>query len=139
GLHRLTVSLDTLDPERFKRLARRDGLEKALRGIEAARRVGLPLKIDTVLIRGENDVEVEALLDYAASVGAELRFIEYMDVGGASRGASEKVVARQELLERLGPVTELPGRGSAPAERFRREDGTVFGIVASVTNPFCGA
>jgi cyclic pyranopterin phosphate synthase len=139
GLHRLTVSLDTLDSERFKKLARRDGLEKVLKGIEAASRAGLPLKLDTVLIRGENDGEVEALLEYAASVGAELRFIEYMDVGGATRWATDKVVSRQELLERLGPVEELPGRGSAPAERFRRPDGTVFGIVASVTSPFCGA
>lgn len=139
GLHRITVSLDTLQDERFRKLARRDGLEKVLRGIEAARNAGLPLKIDTVIIRGENDAEVEDLLDYAASVGAELRFIEYMDVGGATRWQTDKVVPQADLLQRLGPVTAEPGRGSAPAERFRRSDGTVFGIVASVTEPFCGS
>ena len=139
GLHRLTVSLDTLQPERFRKLARREGLEKVLKGIEAARRVGLPVKIDTVLIRGENDAEVEDLLAYAQSQQAELRFIEYMDVGGATRWQTEKVVPQAELLQRLGPVTAEKGRGSAPAERFRRSDGTIFGIVASVTQPFCGA
>jgi cyclic pyranopterin phosphate synthase len=140
GLASLTVSLDTLSPERFRELTRRDALSQVLAGIEAARREGFaPLKIDTVLIRGLNDAEAPQLLERARAWGAELRFIEYMDVGGATHWNAHKVVTRAELLGRLGPVESLPGRGSAPAERFRTPSGQVFGIVPSVSTPFCGS
>ncbi len=137
GLHRVTVSLDTLRPERFRELARRDSLEQVLEGIEAARREFGTLKLDTVVMRGVNEDELEELLSYARSVNAELRFIEYMDVGGATRWSHEKVLSRSEILERVGPAEPLAGRGSAPAERFQLPDGQVFGIVASTTAPFC--
>ncbi len=142
GLHRLTVSLDTLEPARFERLTRRSGHDQVLAGIEAARTAGFrELKLDTVVLRGTNDDEVAPLLRYAKSVGAELRFIEYMDVGGATRWRREDVVDRRELLERIaaafGPVTPLPARAAAPAERFALQDGTSFGIIASTTAPFC--
>lgn len=143
GLHRLTVSLDTLDPARFRQLTRRDTHQAVLEGLAAAARVGFPLKLDTVVMRGVNDDEVVPLLDFAGRLGAELRFIEYMDVGGATRWRPEHVVSRAELLQRLGrqlgEVEPLPDRGSAPAERFRLNDGRVFGIIASTTQPFCGA
>ena len=139
GLHRITVSLDTLRPERFRAITRRDDLPRVLAGIHAARAAGLPLKLDTVLLRGQNEDELEDLLAFAREVGAELRFIEYMDVGGATRWAHEKVVSRAEVLARLGGPAPVPGRGSAPAERFLRPDGSTFGIVASTTQPFCGA
>lgn len=140
GLHRVTVSLDTLSREKFLRLTRRDQLPAVLDGIAAAREVGFTgLKIDTVLMRGVNDDEVEALLDFAATQNAELRFIEYMDVGGATKWSMNDVVSARELLARLGPVEALPGRGSAPAERFRRANGQVFGVIASTTQPFCGS
>jgi len=143
GLRRVNVSLDTLQRARFRALTHRDGLERVLSGIEAARTAGLvPLKLDTVVIRGRNDDELVALLEYARGVGAELRFIEYMDVGGATGWSRGAVVPRTELLGRieraLGPVVALSGRGSAPAERFALADGTTFGIIASVTQPFCG-
>jgi cyclic pyranopterin phosphate synthase len=142
GLHRLTVSLDTLDAGRFERLTRRPGHPQVLAGIEAARAAGFrELKLDTVVLRGTNDDEIAPLLRYAKSVGAELRFIEYMDVGGATRWRREEVVDRQEILERVaaafGPATALPARDSAPAERFELPDGTRFGIIASTTSPFC--
>jgi cyclic pyranopterin phosphate synthase len=141
GLTRVTVSLDTLSRTRFLKLSRRDFHAQVLAGIAAARRVGLPVKLDTVLIRGLNDDEVVPLLDFAAAHQAELRFIEYMDVGGATHWSMSQVVSRQEILDRLeetlGPVEALPGRGSAPAERFRLPDGRVFGIIASTTQPFC--
>jgi cyclic pyranopterin phosphate synthase len=144
GLRSLTVSLDTLSRTTFLSLARRDALGQVLRGLEAARAVGFrTLKLDTVLVRGTNDAEVEALLDFARSLGAELRFIEYMDVGGATRWQPQNVVSRAELLTRLtrtrGLPRPLPERGSAPAERFMLPDGQVFGVVASTTAPFCGA
>ena len=144
GLQSLTISLDTLRPERFRELARRDSLSKVLAGIEAARQAGFhPLKLDTVLLRGVNDDEAVDLLERARHWGAELRFIEYMDVGGATHWDAARVVTRQELLAQLtahyGPLEPLPGRGSAPAERFRTPDGLVFGVIPSVTEPFCGS
>jgi GTP 3',8-cyclase len=144
GLTRVTVSLDTLSPERFRSLARFDELERVLAGIEAAAEAGLtPLKIDSVLIRGVNDGEILDLLAYGRRVGAEVRFIEYMDVGGATHWSRERVVPRPEILERIerahGPIEALPAAGSAPAERFRLPDGSVFGIIASTTAPFCSA
>ncbi len=144
GLHRVTVSLDTLQPERFRRLARREGLDRVLAGLEAAAAAGLrPLKINTVVLRDENDDEIPALLDLAGRLGAELRFIEYMDVGGASGWSAATVVPREEILERVaaarGRPEPLPRRDSAPAERFRLPDGCVFGIVASTTAPFCAS
>ncbi|MEW6431856.1 MAG: GTP 3',8-cyclase MoaA [Myxococcota bacterium] len=141
GLTRITVSLDTLSRTRFLKLTRRDLHAQVLAGIAAARRVGLPLKLDTVLIRGVNDDEVLSLLDFAAKHDAEVRFIEYMDVGGATEWSMDQVVSRQQLLAKLssalGPVAPLAGRGSAPAERFQLPDGRTFGIIASTTQPFC--
>lgn len=144
GLGRLTVSLDTLRPERFRALAGRDALGQVLAGIEAARSVGFEgMKIDTVVLRGENDDEVADLVGFGREVSAEVRFIEYMDVGGATRWAEEKVATREQILARVaarfGEVTPVGGRGSAPAERWKLADGTTFGIIASTTAPFCGA
>src|SRR5262249_31580372 len=85
GLHRITVSLDTLQRDRFKRLTRMDALPQVLAGIDAARRAGLtPLKIDSVITRGDNDDELIDLIEFGRDAGAEVRFIEYMDVGGAT-------------------------------------------------------
>jgi GTP 3',8-cyclase len=85
GLHRVTVSLDTLRRDRFQRLTRMDALPEVLAGIDAARRAGLgSLKLDAVITRGDNDDELVDLLTFAGEVGAEIRFIEYMDVGGAT-------------------------------------------------------
>jgi cyclic pyranopterin phosphate synthase len=144
GLHRLTVSLDTLDANRFQALARFDELPAVLAGIDAAARAGFAsLKIDTVVMRGRNDDELSGLLEFGKTVGAEVRFIEYMDVGGATNWSSGAVVSRREILARLtesyGTIEGIPGRESAPAERFRLPDGTTFGIIASTTEPFCSA
>jgi GTP 3',8-cyclase len=144
GLHRITVSLDTLRRDRFQQLARFDELPAVLAGIDAAARAGFAsLKIDSVIIRGRNDDEMAALLEFGKSVGAEVRFIEYMDVGGATHWSIDAVVSRQQILASLeskyGAVEPLQGRASAPAERFRLSDGTIFGIIASTTEPFCAA
>ena len=144
GLHRITVSLDTLDPERFRGLTRTDDLAKVLDGIDAAAAAGFTsLKLDTVVIRGVNDDELVPLLEYAKGVGAELRFIEYMDVGGATRWTTAAVVSRREILERIeahyGPVLALDEQSSAPADRFLLPDGTTFGIISSTTEPFCAS
>src|SRR5206468_4040738 len=91
GLARITVSLDTLDRDRFVKLTRFDQLPAVHSGIDAARRVFGRLKIDTVVIRGVNDDELVPLVEYGRAVNAEVRFIEYMDVGGASRWAPGRV------------------------------------------------
>lgn len=143
GLHRVTVSLDTLRRDRFQRLTRIDALPAVLSGIDAARRAGFAaLKLDTVVTRGDNDDELFDLLAFARSEQAELRFIEYMDVGGATEWRADRVVSRDEILARLtdrvGPIASITESGSsAPAERFRLPDGQTFGIIASTTRPFC--
>ena len=142
GLHRVTVSLDTLQPERFRELTRRDMHPRVLAGIEAVQRVGFTgLKLDAVVMRGVNDDELVELIEYGKQVGAEVRFIEYMDVGGATSWTSDKVFSRAAMLQRLsqhyGPIEPVVTESWAPAERFRLPDGTVFGIIASTTAPFC--
>ncbi|HSP94698.1 MAG TPA: GTP 3',8-cyclase MoaA [Thermoanaerobaculia bacterium] len=144
GLRRVTVSLDTLKPERFHALTRFDDLARVLKGIEVASGLGFSaVKIDSVVIRGVNEDELVPLLEHGRRVGAEVRFIEYMDVGGATRWSRDKVVPRAEILGTLarhyGPIQPLAEKTSAPAERFRLSDGTVFGIIASTTAPFCGS
>ena len=142
GLHRVTVSLDTLRADRFRVLTRRDDHAAVLRGIEAVTAAGFSgLKLDTVVIRGVNEDELVDLAEFARGVGAEIRFIEYMDVGGATRWSREQVVSRAEILKHLetryGPIAPIREETSAPAERFRLPDGTSFGIIASTTTPFC--
>jgi cyclic pyranopterin phosphate synthase len=141
GLHRLTVSLDTLQRDRFITLARFDELDRVMAGIDAAAPLFPGFKIDTVVIRGVNDDEIVAMVEFARARGAEVRFIEYMDVGGATRWHRDQVVTRADILGTLshhyGDVQPVGERGSAPADRFRLPDGTVFGIIASTTAPFC--
>jgi cyclic pyranopterin phosphate synthase len=145
GLHRVTVSLDTLRADRFKRLTRRDALEQVRAGIAAVPRAGFTgTKLDTVVIRGVNDDELADLIEFGRQVPVEVRYIEYMDVGGATRWSMDAVVSRAEILDRLGRrygrIEPIPEPGStAPAERFCLPDGTVFGIIASTTAPFCAA
>lgn len=143
GLPRITVSLDTLHPDRFQALTRFDSLPAVRRGLEAAAAVGFDsLKVDTVVIRGVNDDELIPMLEYGRGLRAEVRFIEYMDVGGATRWSMADVVSRQEMLKRLsehyGTVTPVDEHTAAPADRFTLPDGTVFGIISSTTEPFCG-
>ena len=144
GLHRITISLDTLKPDVFTALTRRPGLERVIEGIDVAARLWpRSVKLDAVVMRGTNDGEIEALLEFARERGVELRFIEYMDVGGATQWSNDAVVSRAEMLARIakrfGRVEEIRETSSAPAQRFGLPDGTVFGIIASTTAPFCRA
>ncbi len=142
GLDRVTVSLDTLRPERFRQLTRRDSLHQVLEGVEAVNRAGFAgLKIDTVAIKGFNDDEIVRLIEYGKSVQGEVRFIEYMDVGGATDWSLSQVLSKDEILAILarhyGGVVPIHEHSSAPAQRFSLPDGTIFGIIASTTAPFC--
>src|ERR1700730_18607713 len=138
GLHRVTLSLDTLRPERFLALTGRDTHAQVLAGIAAARGTGFErIKLDTVVLRGTNDDERADLIEWGHEAGTEVRVIEYMDVGGATEWSLEKVFTRAEMLDRFakryGEITPLAENSSAPAERFRLPDGTIFGIIASTT------
>ncbi len=142
GLHRITVSLDTLKPERFKALTRRDTLAQVFEGIESVGRIGFNgLKLDTVAMKGYNDDELIPLIEYGKRVNGEVRFIEYMDVGGANDWSPDKVLSRKEILSMLahhyGPIEPVAEISSAPAQRFRLPDGATFGIIPSTTMPFC--
>ncbi len=143
GLRRINVSLDTLDPARFRQLARRDGLERVLEGIEAARRAGFePIKINAVSMRGITEHEVVPLARFARERGLEMRFIEYMPIG-ADRWEREKVYFGHEILEQIeksiGPLVPVDDSDpSAPAQEFRYADGGGrVGLIASVSRPFC--
>ncbi len=142
GLHRVTVSLDTLRPERFEELTRNSNLHKVLGGIDSANEAGLgDLKIDSVILRGTNDDELIDLVEFGKQVGAEIRFIEYMDVAGATRWSMDRVFTRREMLDALrkhyGPIVLFEEQRWAPAQRFQLSDGTLFGIISSTTEPFC--
>jgi cyclic pyranopterin phosphate synthase len=141
GLHRLTVSLDTLRNDRFEQLTRRNELPRVLAGIAAAAPLFPGLKLDTVVIRGTNDDELVDLVEFSRTHGAEVRFIEYMDVGGATHWSMDRVLSRREMLERLaahyGPIAPVQEDSSAPADRYRLPDGLIFGIISSTTEPFC--
>jgi len=144
GLQRVTVSLDSLQRERYCKLTGRDDLERALAGIEAARTTGFDsIKMNTVVMRGENEDELIDLCEYAFERGIEPRLIEYMDVGGATQWSPEQVVSRREMLDVLqahfGTLTPAKTSAAAPAERFQVAGGHKLGIIASTTEPFCGA
>ena len=145
GLDRLTVSLDTLRPDRFLEMTRRNELDRALRGIEAAAVAGFEgTKLNTVVVRGENDDELVDLLRFGAERAIEIRFIEYMDVGGATRWSMDSVVPASEILQRLAsvlgePTPDSAPRGAAPAARYRLPSGQRFGLISSTTRPFCSS
>src|SRR5439155_25219696 len=134
GLGRITVSLDTLRRDRFTALTRFDQLPAVRAGIAAAHRVYGAVKIDSVVIRGVNDDEIADLVEYGRAVNGEVRFIEYMDVGGANRWAPGRVFSKTDMLAALtrafGPIETVIAHGepgsSAPAERFALKDGTTF-------------
>jgi cyclic pyranopterin phosphate synthase len=145
GLDRVNVSLDTLRPETFRKLARRDRLPDVLDGLTAAAAAGLtPVKVNTVLMRDLNDDEAVPLLRFCLEHGYELRFIEQMPLDAQHGWKRAEMVTAQEIFEALGrEFTLTPDdpaqRGSAPAETFVVNGGPArVGVIASVTRPFCG-
>jgi cyclic pyranopterin phosphate synthase len=142
GLRRANISLDSLRPDRFQRITRRDALERVLRGIDASLAAGLePIKINAVVVRGFNDDEILPLARWARDLGVELRFIEFMPLDAPGEWTRDQVVPAGEILAKLDQELGLEApdpRGSAPAERYRYRDGvSAVGIIASVTRAFC--
>lgn len=149
GLDRVNISLDSLDPARYAALARRDRLPDVLASIDAVERAGLrPLKINSVVMRGVNEVDIVPLAEFCLERGFELRFIEQMPLGPSGEWSRGDMVAAAEILSALAHRFTLEAadepRGTAPAELWRvaadqSQAGGVIGVIASVTNPFCGA
>jgi cyclic pyranopterin phosphate synthase len=144
GLRRVNVSLDTLRPERFLELTRRDRFADVVKGLAAAKRAGLdPVKVNTVLMRGVNDDEATELLAWALEHDYALRFIEQMPLDPQHGWDRATMLDADEILARLGErwsLTPVEVRGSAPAEQFLVDGGpATVGVVGSVSRPFCGA
>jgi cyclic pyranopterin phosphate synthase len=146
GLDRINVSLDTLRPETFRQLARRDRLPDVLDGLAAAAAAGLtPVKVNSVLMRGINDGEAADLLRFCLAHGYELRFIEQMPLDAQHGWRRANMITAEEILSALGGEFELTPddphqRGSAPAETFLVNGGPArVGVIGSVTRPFCGS
>ncbi len=143
GLQRINVSVDSLKPERFHRLTRRPDLHRVLEGIHEAVRLGLkPVKVNAVILRGINDDEILDLVEFSRAWGAPVRFIEYMDAGNSSLWQSERLVPKQEILDRIRSRYALReiGRadGTAPSVDYECADGRGdVGVIASVSEPFC--
>lgn len=144
GLARVNVSVDTLDPERFARLTRRDRLSDVLAGLAAAADAGFdPIKLNAVVMRGINDDEVVDLVRFAVRHGYQMRFIEQMPLDAGHTWDRGEMVDQAEILAQLRGafrLTPLDGRGAAPAELWLVDDGpATVGVIASVTAPFCAS
>jgi cyclic pyranopterin phosphate synthase len=144
GLDRVNVSLDTIRPETFATITRRDRMHDVLAGLDAARDAGIgPIKINAVLLRGVNDDQAPELLRYCLEQGYQLRIIEQMPLDAQHSWSREAMVTAEEIfasLEQEFTLTPDPQhRGSAPAETFLVDGGpAMVGVIASVTRPFCG-
>ncbi|MBI3666986.1 MAG: GTP 3',8-cyclase MoaA [Acidobacteria bacterium] len=145
GLRRINISIDTLDPEKFRKITQRGDLAKVLEGFFTAKACGFdPIKINMVVERGVNDDDIFEMLEFSRRHGCAIRFIEYMDVGNSNNWQSEKMVPKKEILEKIAaryPLREV-GRtgGSAPAVDYELLDGAGdIGVIASVTEPFCSS
>ena len=144
GLHRVTVSMDAVDPERFARITRvANGFDSVLAGIRTAKRVGLtPVKVNCVLMRGFNEDQVIPFGMFAREEGVVVRFIEFMPLEEGRVWSPEVVVTLEEILRRMAeyrPLVEVPHAHSETARRYAFDDGIgEIGIIAPVSHPFCG-
>lgn len=142
GLDRINVSLDSLIPERFFAMTRRDELHNVLAGITEAKAAGFdPVKINAVVERGTNDDEIIPLAQFGRDNGVEVRFIEFMPLDATNEWERKNVLSQEEIVRTISevfPLELVPARGAAPADRWRYLDGKgMVGVIPSVTQPFC--
>ncbi len=144
GLRRLTLSLDSLDPARFERITRGGKLERVLEGLEAARAVGFDeIKLNTVVLRGENDDEIESITRFAWERGLVPRFIEVMPIAEGARIVAERLVPAAEILRALGPLLSTaepavdPNRGPAKYVASREDPRLRVGVITGTTDTYC--
>jgi cyclic pyranopterin phosphate synthase len=143
GLRRINISCDSLRPERFLAMTRRDALDKVLLGIDTALEVGFdPVKVNVVLIRGVNDDELVELATFGRERGVIVRFIEFMPLDASGEWGQQRVVPAAQVIAAIDavyPLSPVSARGNQPAERFVYRDGRgEVGVIASVTRSFCG-
>ena len=144
GLRRVNISCDSLRPDRFAAIRRRGDLAVVLHAMDAAEAAGLaPLKVNVVLLRGQNDDEILDFADLARRTGRIVRFIEFMPLDAEGKWERDRLVPGREVFERISavwPLEPVGTSGSAPAERFRFADGGrgEIGLISSVSEPFCG-
>jgi cyclic pyranopterin phosphate synthase len=144
GLHRINISLDSLDPGKFERITRTKSFSAVMDGIDTVQKSRLaPAKVNAVLVRGLNDDEVEAFADFSRERGVIMRFIEFMPLDADRHWSRELVVPAAEVYQRIHarwPLVQIPHERSETARKYRFADGAPgqIGLIASVTQPFCG-
>lgn len=144
GLKRINVSLDSLDPIKFEKITRTRSYDKVMEGIEVAQKTRLaPVKVNAVLVRGLNDGEIEAFAVFARERGVVMRFIEFMPLDADRHWSRNQVVPAAEVLQRIQaqwPLEQIPHEQSETARKYRFADGAPgeIGLIAPVTQPFCG-
>ena len=140
GLEAVNVSIDAVDEDVFFQMSRRHSVERVIRGIDAALRAGLAVKLNTVVMKGLNDSQILPLLGMAFSRGVKLRFLEVMAMGHLHQDAGRFLVSQEEILRIVGtryrfePITRMP---AATARYWRTDEGHVFGVIANESEPFC--
>jgi len=144
GLHRINISLDSLDPIKFEKITRTRSYETVMRGIDAAQKSVLaPVKVNAVLVRGFNEDEVEAFAAFARERGVIMRFIEFMPLDADRHWSRELMVPAKEVYDRIQaqwPLLQIPHEKSETARKYRFADGAPgeIGLIAPVTQAFCG-
>ena len=145
GLTRINVSMDSMDPQIFSMMVRRDYLHNVLEGLEIVERLSLrPIKVNVVLIRGINDHEIESFARLARTKPFVIRFIEFMPIGADDGWSIDKVIPSHEIIERINAMgnklVPVEYHGSQPADRYRFSDGMgEIGFISSVSEPFCSS
>lgn len=140
GLQSINVSLDAIAPEVMKRIARHKSPEKVFEGIEAALKEDLNVKLNAVIMRGQNESQIIPLLEYAAKMGIKVRYLELMKMGYLYEGQNELFFSEEEILKTIGykyPITQLPRKESETAHYWSAGDNRLFGIIANESTPFC--
>lgn len=144
GLHRINISLDSLDPIKFERITRTRSYDTVMRGIDVAQASGLaPVKVNAVLVRGFNEDEVEAFAAFARERGVIMRFIEFMPLDADRHWSRQLMVSAAEVYQRIHaqwPLVQIPNERSETARKYRFADGAPgeIGLIAPVTQAFCG-
>jgi cyclic pyranopterin phosphate synthase len=142
GVQRINISLDSLRRDRFEKITRSNSFDRVMEGIEAAKRAGFhPIKINCVAIRGFNDDEIVDFLEWGRDQSLQIRFIEFMPLDGDHQWTRQNVLTKAEILEKtkaFANIEEIVQDEPAPASRFGDADGVEFGVIPSVSEPFCG-
>jgi cyclic pyranopterin phosphate synthase len=140
GLRSINVSLDAIDVDVMKRTARHKTPQKALEGIEAALQEGLQVKLNAVIMRGQNESQIIPLLEYASKKSIKIRYLELMKMGHLYEKQNEAFFSEQEILETISgkyAISQLPRKASETARYWSAGDNRIFGIIANESTPFC--